>query len=116
MVVKELYPIVAATRANGARWRGRTIVAGTDNTGVVFGLNAGRVHTHRGRRLMRELGDLMQEHQLEIIGAWVPRELNVVADCLSRRMSLRVAVATAYPSDADQLSPPAPACKRVCRL
>ena len=46
---------------------------------------------------MRELGDLQQEHQFELAGAWVPREYNVVADSLSRQMSLLESVATAFP-------------------
>jgi hypothetical protein len=61
---------------------------------------AGRVHCYRTRALMRELGDLMQQHQFELFTQWVPRELNVVADTLSRQRSLREAVDLAYPCPA----------------
>ena len=97
MLVKELYPVIAAARANGAAWRGRVVVFGTDNTGVVFGINAGRVHTHVGRALMRELAMLQERHHFAIIGQWVPRELNVVADSLSRQRTLSEAYDDAFP-------------------
>ena len=97
MLAKEMFPILAAARRYGAEWTGRIVVAGADNTGAVYGINAGRVHSHRARGMMRELGDLQQEHQFELVGGWVPREYNVVADSLSRQMSLLESVATAFP-------------------
>ena len=100
MLVKEMYPLVAAARRDAKNWRGRKVVFGVDNTGVVFGVLAGRVHCYRTRALMRELGDLMQQHQFELFTQWVPRELNVVADTLSRQRSLREAVDLAYPCSA----------------
>ena len=100
MLVKEMYPLVAAARRDAKNWRGRKVVFGVDNTGVVFGVLAGRVHCYRTRALMRELGDLMQQHQFELFTQWVPRELNVVADTLSRQRSLREAVDLAYPCPA----------------
>jgi len=42
----------------------------------------------------------MQQHQFELFTQWVPRELNVVADTLSRQRSLREAVDLAYPCSA----------------
>jgi hypothetical protein len=105
MLCKELYPVVEACERLGSRWTGRTVVFGTDNTGVVYGLNAGRVHDHRGRALMRRLAELQQQHQFEIMGQWVPRELNDVADQLSRQKTLREAVAHAYPSLPSQAAP-----------
>jgi len=97
MLAKEMFPILAAARRYGAEWTGNIVVAGADNTGAVYGINAGRVHSHRARGMMRELGELQQEHQFELVGGWVPREYNVVADSLSRQMSLLESVATAFP-------------------
>ena len=76
------------------------MVFGTDNTGVVFGLNAGRVHAHARRALMRELADLQERYQFEVIGRWIPRELNEVADGLSRQRSYRQAMGVAFPARA----------------
>ena len=98
MLVKELYPVIVAARQNGPSWRGRTVIHGTDNTGVVYGINAGRVHTHLGRVLMRELADLQEKHQFEILARWIPRELNEVADGLSRQMTCPIALQAAHPA------------------
>ena len=46
---------------------------------------------------MREIGDLQREHQFELVGQWVPRELNELADALSRQMTLKDALDVAYP-------------------
>ena len=98
MVVKELFPVLAAARSLSSGWSGRVITFGTDNTGVVLSLNAGRVRTRLGRDLMRELGDLQQAHRFDVFSQWVPRELNEVADGLSRQQGYAAALAAAYPS------------------
>ena len=37
---------------------------------------------------MRRLADALQEFEIDIVAQWVPRELNVVADLLSRQVPL----------------------------
>ena len=91
MVAKELDPLVAAVREHGRKWRGRLLNVATDNTGAIFSLNAGRAKSRAARQLMRDLADAMQEFEIDIAAQWVPRELNVVADLLSRKFTLDAA-------------------------
>ena len=41
---------------------------------------------------MRDVADLLQEYDIDIAAQWVPRELNVVADLLSRQLTLEQAL------------------------
>ena len=92
MVAKELDPLVEAVRCHGAKWRGKLLNVATDNTGAVYAINAGRAKTHAARQIMRDLADLLQEFDIDIVAQWVPRELNVVADLLSRQLTLEQAL------------------------
>ena len=92
MVAKELDPLVQAVRCHGAKWRGKLLNVATDNTGVVYAINAGRAKSHAARQLMRDLADLLQKYDIDIAAQWVPRELNVVADLLSRQLTLEQAL------------------------
>ena len=110
MLTKELCPVVMAARACGATWQGKLIRFGVDNTGVVDVLNLGRARKVHARTLLRELGDLQAEHGFEIVGDWVPREFNELADGISRQMTLPEATAAAAVKDARRLfNAPAPA-------
>ena len=53
---------------------------------------------------MRDLADAMQEYELDIAAQWVPRELNVVADLLSRQFTLDAAYQKANAVIADYAS------------
>ena len=92
MVAKELDPLVQAVRCHGAKWRGKLLNVATDSTGVVYAINAGRAKSHSARQLMRDVADLLQEYDIDIAAQWVPRELNVVADLLSRQLTLEQAL------------------------
>ena len=92
MVAKELDPLVQAVRCHGAKWRGKLLNVATDNTGVVYAINAGRAKSHAARQLMRDVADLLQDYDIDIAAQWVPRELNVVADLLSRQLTLEQAL------------------------
>ena len=98
MVVKELYPLSRAVRRFAPTWRNMLVKVGTDNTGVILGLNAGRLHTPAARAMMIEIADLQDEYHFDLFAQWVPRELNVVADKLSRQIAYAAAMETAYPS------------------
>ena len=41
---------------------------------------------------MRRLADALQKFEIDIVARWVPRELNVVADLLSRQVPLDAAL------------------------
>ena len=81
---KELHPIVAAARVWGARWRGKVVVAATDNLGNAYGINKGKAKSVRARALLAELYDLADQHGFEIVAVWLPREYNTTADALSK--------------------------------
>ena len=55
-------------------------------------LNAGRAYSLSARDLMRDLADLHIKHCFTVFGFWVPRELNGVADALSRQILLHAAL------------------------
>ena len=82
MCAKELFPLARAVIDNAVEWSGRRVHVGTDNTGAVFSINAGRAKTRNARDLMRRLADVLHDHEIELMACWVPRELNIVADLL----------------------------------
>ena len=86
MVAKELQPVIVALRRHGAAWANRRVKFGLDNSGAVFSILAGRAKSKACRRLMREMGDLLAKYRIDVTAHWVPRELNVVADLLSRQI------------------------------
>ena len=103
MVAKELWPAREAARALGHAWFGKLVTFGQDNQGAVYSLCATRARTPAARQIMRDLADLEEMHSFECTGAWVPRELNTVADALSRQLSWEQSIrtlssATAYPA------------------
>ena len=92
MCAKELWPAREAARVMGPTWRGKRVVFGQDNAGAVFCLCAGRAKTPAARQIFRDMGDLEAEYLFDSMGAWVPRELNVVADKLSRQLTWSEAI------------------------
>jgi hypothetical protein len=95
---KELYPLKRAFQQWGASWRGRLVVLGTDNLGNVFTLNTGTAHgegARATRSLVCELYALATQFGFEFVAMWVPRELNTVADSISKATSLPAASAAA---------------------
>ena len=99
MVAKELYPLVQFIIKHGRKYPGRLIKVGTDNTGAVFSINAGGARTSKARDLMRDFADALCEYDIDVVACWVPRELNVVADLLSRMIPLDVALMAADADD-----------------
>ena len=100
MVAKELHPVVEALRTHAKEWTGRLVRAGLDNSGGVFSVNAGRAKSKAARQLMRDLADVLRRHHIELTAHWVPRELNAVADLLSRQLPLEEAIRLAGDVDA----------------
>ena len=95
----ELFPLVQAVRKHGKAWKHRTLVCGIDNAGLAMAVNAQRGKDENTRRLMRDLADLMIEHDIIILARWCERGQNTVADDLSKSISYeramrRAAVAT----------------------
>jgi hypothetical protein len=66
---------------------------------------------------MRDLADLEEMHSFECTGAWVPRELNTVADALSRQLSWEQSIETLSSPTASQAPPPtAPQTAQAARI
>jgi hypothetical protein len=110
ILAKELKPVVVCAREHGHKWKGKMVSFGVDNAGLALCLNAGRARDAAARGLMRELADLMIKYDFEIVGRWVPRLHNVIADLLSRQISLadaRVMAAEMEANGAASLPPPA---------
>jgi hypothetical protein len=100
---QELHPDVAAARAWGPRWRGKTVIFATDNLGNAIGINTAKAARGAARKLLAELYDLADKYDFELLAVWVPREYNVVCDALSKAGSLEEARAAAVAVGADGL-------------
>ena len=94
MLAKELHPVrdAACRLASAGLAPGCLLVFGVDNSGGSMCLNAGRAYSLSARDIMRDLADLQIKHRFTVFGFWVPRELNGVADALSRQILLRAAL------------------------
>ena len=97
MCAKELWPVREAAKAIAptGKWKGKLVKFGLDNQSATFSMCASRSGSEASRQLMRDLGDLQQQYEFDAIGQWVPREMNVVADLLSRQFTLDGALAAA---------------------
>jgi hypothetical protein len=96
--VKELEPVVRAFEAWGADWAGRFVLIASDNIGNVFAINSGVTRgagQRSARRIIRRLYALAQLHGFEFAAVWLPRELNVTCDDLSKSPSFSAAAAVA---------------------
>lgn len=92
MLKLELDPILGAFRRWGAQWRGRTVVAYVDNSGVAYCINAARAR--RGsdaHKMIVELFDIADRYGFEILAIWLPRRYNAACDTISKQGSLAAA-------------------------
>ena len=82
--VYELYPILVGLRRWGEKFRGRTVIAFTDNTQVLYMLRKGSSTNRQCLEWLKEIFWLCVVYDIEVITKYVSTESNLVADVLSR--------------------------------
>ena len=76
--------MIVAARSLGSELSGKVLRCGIDNTGVVYMLNTGTSGDPDCMVLLRELAELQLRHSFDVVASWVPREMNIRSDLLSR--------------------------------
>lgn len=83
---REARVAVEAFRRFGPSWRGRCVLLLTDNRGNVFTFMKGSTgrSSPAADALLRELYALGEQHGFTWVCTWIPREVNLAADALSK--------------------------------
>ncbi len=84
---KELHPLVRALRAYGHLFSGLWIAYDTDNKPNVYALNGGTTADDSARPLLQEIVELLRKHSVTLVARWLPRELNILCDAISKSPS-----------------------------
>ena len=82
---KELKTVLFAARAGASSWRGKRVLFCTDNIGVFHQLLKGRANKSAdAQEFLAEIFELSDKHEFYVQPVWIPREVNTVADELSK--------------------------------
>ena len=93
---KELWAVTQAVKTWGPRWRGHTVIIGSDSSGNCYRINSGRAGAADSGliHLLRELNHTAHHLDVQLLAVHVPREFNNTADLLSKCRTRRAAAAT----------------------
>ena len=83
MVQKELCPILHAVNKWGVQWRGKFVVAVTDNEGACMAFNHGHSTNDGTHELVVQLHEAVHHLGIYLVLVHVPREFNIWADFLT---------------------------------
>ena len=84
ITVKELAPILVVASIWREYWRGKTILARSDNSAVVAIIRGSMSRNHQAANLMRCLTFLSAVYQFKLLATHVRGIHNILADALSR--------------------------------
>ena len=86
--LEEYASVAGVTAFVSAEWRGRLVRLCMDNIGAVYDFNAGNSSNSARNKLILHLYDLAAKHGFEFYAEWTPREMNVIADAISKARSI----------------------------
>ena len=66
--------------------RGKLLVVLSDSITNAYAFNAGSTSSPETARLLREMSDVQLKYEFDVIFLWFPREYNLVADLVSKRV------------------------------
>ena len=81
---KELAPPVRAVEELADGWGGALVVLATDSITNAYAINAGSSTTEAGTAWLKRLSKVERAMGIDVVALWLPRELNVVPDALSK--------------------------------
>lgn len=81
---KELLPVVLAVGVWGPCWKGGAVLVLCDNQGAASAVNSGYSKVPRIMHLLRALFFIKARYGIQLSAAYLPGQLNVVADAISR--------------------------------
>ena len=88
MLVKELFPFVVFIEKYGERFANKNILWCTDNAAAAMTQNGGAARNSEPNELIIRISNVTEHWNIGVITIWIPRELNVFADYLSKTANM----------------------------
>ena len=82
--LKELAPPVRAVEELASGWGGALVVLATDSITNAYAINAGSSTTGTGTAWLKRLAEVERATGIDVVALWLPRELNIIPDALSK--------------------------------